>query len=381
MLDHYKCRELEPAELPTLLEIAGFPHRENVYSNILAFFLNTQQAHGFGTLFVQSILAAYKKKCPDEWPGKDLKPDIILETRKVEREAFTASGKYIDLLVECPEFVLCIENKIWSGLQNDLGKYREHCEQMSGERPVLGIVLSPYQLNQDNCQILKHHKFVNITYSDFAKELQHRSGNYIDRHNTQYQYLLFDFVEQASRFERKSMTDNQYEFLKFWRDNDEKISNIQSMCNKLREKLGAKEKAQDHIYKCQERLEHMNPSYKDKEPFPFKSWIYAGHVAVFDLKDKGTIDGCGIFLDVEFHPLRVTHILGKRRGSDPAALVTKINERYPTTLSFKRPDPGSDRHKFAIDGTPFYAAVCDEAVKTSVDILKYIAEMYHAEND
>ena len=377
MLDSYKCCELEPAEPPTLLEIAGFPYRENVYSNILAFFLDTQQAHGFGTLFVQSILAAYKKKCPDEWPGKNLKPDIILETCKVEREAFTASGKYIDLLVESPEFVVCIENKIWSGLQNDLGKYRKHCELMSGERPVLGIVLSPYQLNQDNCQILKH-KFVNITYSDFAEELQHRSGKYIDRHNTQYQYLLFDFVEQASRLEgKKIMTDNHHEFLKFWRDNDKKISNIQSMCNELRKELRAKEKAHNHIDKCKERLIHMKPSYK--EPFPFKPWIYAGHVAVFDLKENGTIDGCGIFLDVEFHPLRITHILGKRRGSDPTALVTKIKECQPT-LSFKS-STGSDRYKLATEDTPFNDSVCDQAVEISVHILKYIAERYLAEKD
>ena len=106
------------------MDIAGFPQWENVYSNILAFFLDTGEAHRFGSLFIQSILAAYQDKCPDAWPGKDLRPDIDFETEKVEREAATATGKRIDLLVECSEFVVCIENKIWSGLHNELGEYQ-----------------------------------------------------------------------------------------------------------------------------------------------------------------------------------------------------------------------------------------------------------------
>ena len=252
------------------------------------------------------------------WKG--LKLDIVLETEKVEREATTATGKRIDLLVECSEFVVCIENKIWAGLHNDLGEYRKHCEQMYYERPVLGIVLSPSRLDQGK---IEEHKFINVTYSDFAEELQHRSGTYIGRHNTQYQYLLFDFMEQARRFGgKKIMTDDQHEFLEFWRVNDKKISNIQSMCDGLTHELGAREKAQAHIDRCEELL---NPSHKEL----FRSWIYAGHVAVFDLADNGCIDQCSVFLDVVFHPLRVSQILGKRRGKvGPKKLASHVYEKY-----------------------------------------------------
>ena len=75
------------------------------------------------------------------------------------------------------------------------------------------------------------------------------------------------------------MTDDQRRFLEFWRDNDKKIRNIQSMCGDLWGELRAREKAQAHINKCQEALKHLNPSYNEL----FDPWIYKGHVAVFDL--------------------------------------------------------------------------------------------------
>jgi hypothetical protein len=51
---------------PTLLEIAGMPHYENVDSNILAFLLDPAGEHGLEDLFLNSLtslcLAKYKEK-------------------------------------------------------------------------------------------------------------------------------------------------------------------------------------------------------------------------------------------------------------------------------------------------------------------------------
>lgn len=374
LLDSYPCYTVGESTPPTLMQIAGFQHWEKGYSNILEFLLDSEQAHGFGTLFVQSILAAYKKQCPDGWPGKCLKLDIDLKTEKVEREATTATGKRIDLLVECSEFVVCIENKIWAGLHNDLGEYRKHCEQMPGGRLVLGIVLSPYKLDQDRRKILDN-KFVNVTYSNFVEELQHRSGKYIDRYNTQYQYLLFDFMEQANRLERKKiMTDDEREFLKFWGDNDEKISNIQSNCDRLQQELIDTGLAQAHQDQCEEHLKRLLPSYEKI----FKLWVYKRHVAVFDLADNGYIDQCSVFLDVVFHPLRVSQELGSRRGNaGPQTLASRVHEMCNIDFKPQKLADGklSGRQVFIHQNTPFKEEVCTEAVETSVKILKALAEI------
>ena len=373
-LESYAVRPVADSAPPTLMKIAGFPHWENVYSNILAFFLDAGQIHGFGQLFIRSMLAAYCEHCPDGWPASDLDPEDVRATDEVLREVVTATGKRIDLLIKCADFLVCIENKIWSVVHNDLGDYRRHCEKSGERRPVLGIVLSPHRVpaNQRR-RTLDVHCFVNVTYTDLVEQLRRRLGNYIGPHNIRYQYLLFDFVEQADQFSRTgTMTDDQRLFLEFWRGNEEKIANIQSICDALQNKLGAKEKAQAHIDRCWERL---NASEQEVFSTP---WIWDRRVAVFDLADKGYILGCGVFLDVEFHPLRVRQMLGKRRGVQPAVLASRVSEK--TKIDFKL-DESSNRQVSVNDKSPFEQRVRDKAIEDSVKILKALAAIHFDAED
>ena len=362
LMDSYTVHDTGANQPPTLMEIAGFPQWENVYSNILAFLLNSEQIHGFGPLFIRSIMAIYSSRCPDGWPKKGFDPESLQATEKVEREVRTSTNKRIDILIECADFVVCIENKIWSGLHNDLGEYREYCEKLSDEHPdrVVGIVLSPHCVSNPSLQA---HRFVSITYSDLVHEVRQRMDSYIGSHNTRYRFLLCDFLEQAERISRtNTMSDDQRrKFLEFWRENDEKINNIQSRCDAMHSDLRAREMAQTHIQQCEQRL-------TKRENEVFKTWIYKGNVSVFDLADGGHIGGCGLFLDVEFHPLRVTHYLGKRRGDKPDALASKIGRKCG-----KKFVNSSDRPSLIYDQSPFDESVCEKAVETSIAILKEIA--------
>ena len=362
LLDSYTVRPIGADEPPTLMEIAGVPHWENVYSNILAFLLDSAQVHGFKQLFIRSIMAVYRSRCPEDWPEKDLDFESVHATERVEREVCTATDKRIDILVECADFVVCIENKIWSGLHNDLGDYRRHCEALNdgGRNRVVGIVLSPDSVTDP---ILQDHRFVGVTYGSLVDEVRRRMGSYIGSQNTKYQYLLFDFLDQASRLSRtNTMSDDQREFLEFWRKNEEKISNIQSRCDEMWSRM--QEMARAHVDQCREQL-------IGQEREAFEMWIHNRSVSVFDLADQGEIDGCGLFLDVEFHPLRVSHSLGKRRGCEPAVLAFRIGGKCAIDF-FKE---SSDRPTVTDPHTPFDESVRERAVKTSVDILKAIAAM------
>ncbi len=367
-MDSYTVHSTGSNDPPTLMEIAGFPHRESVYSNILAFLLDSYQIHGFGHLFIRSIMAIYNSHCPDGWPGRGIAPESITATERVEREVTTNGRNRIDLLIECADFVVCIENKIQAELYNDLGEYRRHCERLSRGH-VAGIVLSPQPVSDPR---LKDNRFVNITYGDLVDQIRQRMGSYISLDTTRYQYLLLDFLEQASRISKaNTMTDDQRNFLEFWRKNDEKISNIQDRCNELWRRLRPREIAQVHIDRCNERL-------TERERQVFETWIYKRYkcyepnVSVFDLAGNGDIDGCGLFLDVEFHPLRVSHSLSKRRGREPDALASRIGGKCG--IEFVKPSP-LDRPEFVIDRSPFDESVCEEAASISVCILKEIAAM------
>lgn len=363
-INKYPGFPIDAPEPPTLMDIAGFPHWENVYSNILAFFLDTKEAHGFGSLFICSIVEAYRE-CSDAWWPDALYPNVEA-TEKIKREVSTAKGKRIDILIECADFLVCIENKIWTDVHNDLGEYREHCKKNSDGHPVLGIVLSPHRVTD---QKLQKHRFVSITYGDLVKQVRQRMGSYIGPHNTRYQYLLFDFLEQANQFTKtKTMTDNQRQFLEFWQLNEKKISNIHSNCNKMRSDM--KTKAENHRRQCLEQL-------TEPERNVFKVWIHAGWILIFDIAGGGDIDGCRIYLDVKFHPLRVTHVLWARPDREPnAALVSQISAK--AKIEF---DNSSGRPSFCTEQSPFEDSVCERAVKTSVDILKQIAAMRFADQE
>lgn len=371
LLDSHILRKTAPAKSPTLLEIAGFPHRENVYSNILGFFLDTSQAHGFGPLFIRSIMSAYRSKsCQEGAPC----PETVEATDKVEREVRTDTDKRIDLVVDCADFRLCIENKIWADLSNDLGDYRQHCEKYSDKRPVFGIVLSPGSVPRPE---LASHHFVNITYEDLVNEVRQLMGKHIGPHNTRYQYLLFDFLEQASYFSRTTnMNDDEQAFLEFWKENDTKISNIEEWIEKMWELLDTESKAREHQEQCWKKLSETEQAILENNTY---RWAYNRYLPYFDLAQKGTVDGCGIFLDVEFHPLRITHVLGTRRGGRYRLdeLIRKIDSCCNT--SFHKSQPQDGRFKLSSEGSPFDDSVCEEAVKRSVDILKYIAKRHLSE--
>ena len=55
LLDEFGKLPKRPERQPTFLEIAGYPHYENVCSRILAFFFDSGKPHGLGTLFLDAL--------------------------------------------------------------------------------------------------------------------------------------------------------------------------------------------------------------------------------------------------------------------------------------------------------------------------------------
>ena len=61
-------------------------------------------------------------------------------------------------------------------------------------------------------------------------------GQHLSPDNIKYQYLLFDFLEQASRFQGdRTMNDEERAFLEFWKKNYDKVDNIQAMCDRFKQ--------------------------------------------------------------------------------------------------------------------------------------------------
>ena len=129
-----------PKHRPTFMEVAGVGHREVTVSRILAFLLDSEATHGMDELWLRSLLLAAgdtdKRFDSEEWQ---------LAPSSTQTEVVTANVKAnlrIDVVVETPDFVLGIENKIGASLYNDLAAYAGQVRDMAGERVPLLVTLT-----------------------------------------------------------------------------------------------------------------------------------------------------------------------------------------------------------------------------------------------
>ncbi len=112
MLEGFKNLNIShPSRRKTFMDVSGYPHYENVVSNILAFFFDDSEEHGFGNLWLNSLLSCAKRT------------DLEDAHAAVEREVFTSKNNRIDLLITSDRYILCIENKIFADVYNDLKDY------------------------------------------------------------------------------------------------------------------------------------------------------------------------------------------------------------------------------------------------------------------
>ena len=145
----------------SILNIAGYPHYENVSSNILAFFLNPNNEHGLGQLMLSSLLNLA----------------AAIETNqnniRVSREVYTINGGRLDILIETDNQLIGIENKIYHYLANDLEDYSNTLDKwaQTNKLNVVKIVLG----------IKKEHSsfgFLPITYEELFLKVKDRLGRY-----------------------------------------------------------------------------------------------------------------------------------------------------------------------------------------------------------
>ena len=95
----------------TFFDISGYPHYENVISNILAFFFDANEEHGLKDLWIKSLLECYNKNAETNiQPG---------EFEKIEREHTTEENKRLDLIILLNNAIVAIENKIYAKTSNN----------------------------------------------------------------------------------------------------------------------------------------------------------------------------------------------------------------------------------------------------------------------
>lgn len=224
-LDRYEellasFKELAPSiqRDPTILEILGYPYSkwENAYSNTLAFFLDPGREHGFGPLFLESLLFLAK--------GRVEKQDT--QEVEVSREVCTATDKRIDLVIETKTLIVGIENKIRDGLHNDLGDYGHYLEESANGRDVCKILLGLNLLDDAELSSFKL-----IKYQEYFDEVLRRIGPAIIGSTDRYMRFALEVIETVKHLTEGSAMDSQ--MLDFFENNSKAVESLVQEVEKL----------------------------------------------------------------------------------------------------------------------------------------------------
>ncbi len=259
LLDAFNELPPTPQRDPTTLELSGYPHLENVYSNILAFFLDPERGHGFGPLFLESLLSVAGYEAIQD--GEEV---------EVNREEITGTRKRIDLVISTDTLIVGIENKIYHPLHNDLEDYRQHLTKKAkangNERRVCKILLGLNFPNNDQ----ELSGFKPVTYESYFGEILRRIGPVLIGSKDRYLMFLREVIETVNHLTEGSAM--KPEMLDFFKDNEEGILSLSQEVNNLKDDMRARVKALGEI---------LNIS--DLQSRGINQWPYRERNAFFDI--------------------------------------------------------------------------------------------------
>lgn len=219
-----RIKESNIQERETYFDICGYPHYENVVSNVLAFFFDPFKPHELKDTCVQALLHATHPEIEN-----------IDEVWEVEREVRTDKGTFIDIFFKNDDYVVLIENKVYANLYNDLDGYFRFVEKQFPQQKVLPIVLCLHTPTTENL-----FGFQVITYDKFFQTLRSHLGNVIDRADFRYMQLLTDLIVNMEKLKEGTKMDDK--FLEFVSDHDEELVDLVKKIKTYRDTLRSKVK-------------------------------------------------------------------------------------------------------------------------------------------
>jgi len=247
----------------TFMEISGYPHYENVCSNILAFYLNPSNEHALKDLVLNSLMHSVEK---------DFAFDFGFEDIEIDREHRTSKDKRLDIVILTEKYAIGIENKVFHYLHNDLSDYYETIKSFcnnNGRKPIC-IVLSLNELaSQDDRKKITDNHFINITYEQIFQNIKKNIGKYLTSSNISYVNHLTDFIKSIENLTSRTM-DNKALWL-FFKNHSKTMQELTDSFDKYK----------NDLYEKVNQLKDAIPQ-NEFAPTVDKQWIYRKNYFVHD---------------------------------------------------------------------------------------------------
>lgn len=210
----------------TIFDVAGYPHYENVISNILSFFFNANEEHKFNDLWLKSLM-----ECYNEIAKTNIQLD---ELEEIEREYFTEDQKRIDIIMSFANAVVVIENKIFAHVYNPFKSYHKEVEKYirknkKGDCNIVEILIS---LNKED----NKDGFKNITYEQLFERVEKNLPNYKLNANAKWLLYMEDFLKNIKNFNRGLSMNLEWQ--KLISENEESLKNFfENYTNDIKAKI------------------------------------------------------------------------------------------------------------------------------------------------
>lgn len=256
----------KPKRSRTFMEISGYPHYENVCSNVLAFYLRPGEEHGLRDLLTRALL---------RMGGLD---DAQVSNVEVKREQTTVLGNRLDLVIAGDAFVIGIENKIYQGVYNDLSDYAAVIDGLSkgtkrSLKVVLGLHRTPEPLKGD---------FRSFTYPELWKCVKELLGDYLASANAKWLTYFIDFMETINTL--AGGNPQQTNLDQFFIQHDGEVTALIEARNAFLERLSQRVTTLLELFRKSPEAQLLN------QP----AWIYSDRCLVCDFH----IDGHAIAFDL-----------------------------------------------------------------------------------
>jgi hypothetical protein len=200
----------------TLFGTAGRGYYENPASDLLAFFMRPDAAHGLKDLFLATFMECARMD------------DTEFDTNAVDiwREVLTEDAKRIDLQILGPDWCLLIENKINHWKNNPFESYESHAARL-GKKKARFCILSPDGISD-------RPRWKGIAYKEYCCKLRERmSEAFFDSQFSKWHMFAREFIlHMEHELDDPPMTPEQIAFVE---KNADEIAAVQNLSSQYRE--------------------------------------------------------------------------------------------------------------------------------------------------
>ena len=179
---------------PNFFELLRVSQNEIRHSNFLAWILNPQQSHNLGDTFLKWFLKDVFSDQRVTWINEFKVDSLKTDDLNIYREY-----KSIDLLLETPEFVVIIENKLWSKEHsNQLTRYKNIVEKEFPTKQHAFVFLTPYAETPE--QDDDKDAYVTFDYGSIVRILEIIMNTYGQSISSKVEIYINDYISVVRRY-------------------------------------------------------------------------------------------------------------------------------------------------------------------------------------